>query len=82
MTHDNHYIGTVDANETFTPAARRKLCPDLETAYANARLMAAAPALLDALQAMIEEWNRHGCCDSRDVVNHAQAAITKATKGD
>lgn len=42
---------------------------------ANARLIAAAPELLEALQAMFRTYN-HG---SNAVLNKARAAITKAT---
>ncbi len=55
-----------------------------ETGRANARLIAAAPALLEALQAMIDAYWR-GSEDSSDanapsMVKTALAAIDKATK--
>jgi hypothetical protein len=39
---------------------------------------AAALDLLAALRAMIDEWDRHGCCDSRGVVYAARRAVEKA----
>lgn len=45
---------------------------------ANANLIAAAPAMYEAIKALIVEWNRHGCCDSRDVVYRAEQALAQA----
>lgn len=48
---------------------------------ADARLIAAAPDLLAALEELIDEWDRHGCCDSRAVVDRARNVVAQA-KGD
>ena len=49
-----------------------------EQIEANAHLIAAAPAMYEAIKALIVEWNRHGCCDSRDVVYRAEQALAQA----
>lgn len=49
-----------------------------EIKQANANLIAAAPAMYEAIKALIVEWNRHGCCDSRDVVYRAEQALAQA----
>jgi hypothetical protein len=51
--------------EHYSPAERR----------ANARLIAAAPDLLEALQAMVD----HGSCSDEEDFFKARAAIAKAT---
>ena len=51
----------------------------VETANANARLIAAAPELLEALIEMIDTED-HG--DDMDIFNRARAAISKATGGE
>jgi hypothetical protein len=51
---------------------------DVATEMANARLIAAAPELLDALNAMIDEFE--GCyADADPTLINAKAAIAKAT---
>lgn len=60
-------------------AACRLTAAGREQQEANARLIAAAPELLEALQACIEKGNRWHPCDP--VVVHARAAIAKATWG-
>lgn len=47
-------------------------CPNPES---NARLIAAAPDLLDAIRAFVD----HGTCFSEDDMREARAAIAKAT---
>ena len=50
---------------------------DTETAEANARLIAAAPELLEACKLLIEVFNRSGASDY-PTVKKAAAAIAKA----
>ena len=55
--------------------------PSDETADANARLMAAAPDLLEALQALLPDavGNHIGGPDTQARIDAARAAIAKAT---
>ena len=50
-----------------------------ETAIANARLIAAAPELLEALQKMLDVWEHGGIATYP--IGEARAAISKATGG-
>ncbi|HCK4463466.1 TPA: hypothetical protein N0H24_006107 [Pseudomonas aeruginosa] len=88
-------VGTPGPNGCYTVGTQgglmtamiaHSICePDqIETANANARLMAAAPEMLGALQHIEEYWNR----DSNEqamtdalwhIIETAQAAIAKAT---
>ena len=60
---------------------------DPDQALANARLIAAAPDLLEALEAMIEEWidyatlNNLGDPGAKHNIKLARAAIAKAKGG-
>jgi hypothetical protein len=80
----------VKAHSTAVLAGRKQICSnvnaasnlpvnmkdDLEIAYANARLIAAAPELLNALKVLADVAERKGIpCDA------ARAAIAKATGG-
>ena len=52
-----------------------------EESEANARLIAAAPELLAALEAMLEGWETgRGYTDRENQIGRARAAIAKATK--
>ena len=65
--------------EAFAGSNNKEFVVEL---YKDARLLeTAAPAMYEALQAMIVEWDRHGCCDSRDVVYRAQQALAQAEGG-
>lgn len=46
---------------------------------ANARLIAAAPELLEACQSIIAERHRQGWCDSLGILHKTEKAIAKAT---
>ena len=75
----NLYTWYVEGAKGVVPAiARLSLIDACEEIEGNAHLIAAAPAMYEALQAMIVEWDRHGCCDSRDVVYRAQQALAQA----
>jgi hypothetical protein len=50
-----------------------------EEAEANARLIAAAPDLLDALRAMVDRWEPDTDGADRRMWENARAAIAKAT---
>ncbi len=53
--------------------------PSNETAVANAALMAAAPRMLEALEALVEYADDPALCDDpMDLVNAARDAIAKA----
>ena len=56
---------------------------DNETQEANARLIAAAPTLLEALKLMVQHAESAGWEDSHDVILHqAQEAIKRAEGGE
>lgn len=56
--------------------------PNEAEQLANARLIAAAPDLLDALKALVSEVDKFGALDWRDdltILENSRAAISKAT---
>lgn len=53
--------------------------PDKGESQANARLIAAAPELLEALKALLERYHIMGCGDGIEALQ-AAAAIKKATQ--
>ena len=56
-----------------------KVCPDSISSGANARLIAAAPDLLEALEAVNEAFHRESLVEHRgDVMPKVWAAIRKA----
>lgn len=71
IRHDNNEPGAMSLNLTHV-TARSSWSQEAE---ANARLIAAAPELLEALQECLG-WVNNGM--ARDVHNKAQAAIAKA----
>lgn len=65
----------------YTVVGLEGMYGDIETDFANARLIAAAPDLLDALADAVDAWETH--CESGDMmqgdwVRDARAAIAKA----
>ncbi len=83
VTHEGGNVARIFADVAM-PGLTSK-APDLETAEANARLIAAAPDLLEAckvtLKALDAEWGGEAT-DGDNTVRHAmRAAIAKATKG-
>jgi hypothetical protein len=76
---------TIITNEHGLIIGSASGCPDSgyfpsnETAVANAVLMAAAPRLLEALEALVEYADDPALCDDpMDLVNAARDAIAKA----
>lgn len=56
---------------------------ETEEGLANARLIAAAPDLLEALRKIVQAIDGYGCISEKsDYDLEARAAIAKATKGD
>ena len=83
------YIEILDSTVTmdvFAVTANRaedtvcEIPMDASNAEANARLIAAAPDLLEACRHMIMEWRLHGSLT--DSARVGEAAIAKATKGE
>ena len=52
-----------------------------EHAVSNARLIDAAPALLDALEQALDDMGEDGQCVCEDVKRQMQTAVAKATRG-
>lgn len=66
--------------------AEVKIGPNFQQAMADARLIAAAPDLLEALQATLAQclaWqgepNEYSCEVHSEIIRHARAALAKAT---
>lgn len=66
---DGRAIANVDRNDFGT-----------EASHANARLIAAAPDLLEALRAMVDRWEPDCIGTDRVMWENARAAIAKATQ--
>lgn len=85
-----HTPGTLIIDQTHTGIrliSHRGAVAEMLAGYGQTRLDDAAfivracnahEEILEALKAMVAEWNRHGCCDSTDVRYKAEHAIAKA----
>ena len=83
LQHSGWRKGVEQLENRFTVSVHRSPnCTDEET-QANARLIAAAPDLLAALQDIVDLYgcNDCACCEDHEVTV-ARAAITKATEGE
>lgn len=66
-------VALVDSGETkTTPACRRKHAPYLAEAYANARLIAAAPELLEAAASYLHDPRPENADRLADVITRAR----------
>lgn len=87
--HGSHCVGFVVNGKTNVADVCASYDISDDEAMANARLIAAAPALLDALQAllpMVQEWHDEFPRDIGDkeapAIEAARAAIANATSAD
>ncbi|HFH3063130.1 hypothetical protein [Pseudomonas aeruginosa] len=65
------------SNVNAASPTTQNIAEDVAMSIANAKLMAAAPELLEALQVCIEQIT--ALCSADDVPEQARAAIAKAT---
>jgi hypothetical protein len=81
LMHAGWKRGVEQFKNRFTVQVQRDRECSEEEAEANARLIAAAPDLLEALEAMYEMFNGNGITpNDDDAIISARAAIAKATQ--